>query len=57
MQAMKTGAMIMAAVLKGAQSGIWTALGDRAKAGLPLMRTPRRGLPVVDDIRLHAVIR
>ena len=34
MQAMKTGAMIMAAVLMGAQAGRWGELGDQAKAGL-----------------------
>lgn len=56
MQAMKTGAMIMAAVLMGAQSGIWTALGDQAKAGLGrLCGRPRRGLPSRGRYsRLHA---
>ncbi len=33
MQAMKTGAMILASVLMGAQSGGWEKLGDGAKAG------------------------
>lgn len=34
MQAMKTGAMITASALMGAQSGNWAELGDLAKAGL-----------------------
>lgn len=34
MQAMKTGAMIIASVLMGAQAGRWDELGDPAKAGL-----------------------
>ena len=34
MQAMKTGAMITASVLMGAQAGAWEAIGDGAKAGL-----------------------
>lgn len=51
MQAMKTGAMIMAAVLMGAQSGIWTALGDQAKAGLAAYADALGvAFQVVDDI-------
>lgn len=34
MQAMKTGAMILASVLMGAQAGAWERLGDAAKSGL-----------------------
>lgn len=48
---MKTGAMIMAAVLMGAQSGIWTALGDQAKAGLAAYADALGvAFQVVDDI-------
>ena len=51
MQAMKTGAMIMAAVLMGAPSGIWTALGDQAKAGLAAYADALGvAFQVVDDI-------
>ncbi|MEI3012170.1 MAG: hypothetical protein V8T46_08105 [Sutterella seckii] len=46
MQAMKTGAMILASVLMGAQSGGWEKLGDGAKAGLVQLRAvARRCLP------------
>ena len=34
MQAMKTGALIQAAVLCGAQAGDWDRLGDGARGGL-----------------------
>ena len=42
MQAMKTGAMILASVLMGAQSGGWEKLGDGAKAGLVQYALPSR---------------
>lgn len=43
--------MIMAAVLMGAQSGIWTALGDQAKAGLAAYADALGvAFQVVDDI-------
>ncbi len=51
MQALKTGALIQAAVLMGAQSGRWEALADRTKAAL-VMYADQLGVAfqVVDDI-------
>lgn len=51
MQAMKTGAMILASVLMGAQSGGWEKLGDGAKAGLvQYAQSLGVAFQVVDDI-------
>lgn len=51
MQAMKTGALIEAAVLMGAQCGCWEALTDAAKAGLVCYaRALGVAFQVVDDI-------
>lgn len=56
MQAMKTGALIQAAVLCGAQAGAWEKLGDGAKGGpCGLCRCARRRLPGGGrHSRLHA---
>lgn len=51
MQAMKTGALIEAAVLMGAQCGCWDKLADAAKAGLVCYaRALGVAFQVVDDI-------
>lgn len=51
MQAMKTGAMILASVLMGAQAGSWEKLGDGAKAGLAAYAQALGvAFQVVDDI-------
>ena len=51
MQAMKTGALIQAAVLCGAQAGDWDKLGDAAKGGLAAYADALGvAFQVVDDI-------
>lgn len=51
MQAMKTGALIMASVLMGAQSGDWDRLGDSARGGLAAYADALGvAFQVVDDI-------
>ena len=51
MQAMKTGALIQAAVLCGAQAGDWDRLGDGARGGLAAYADALGvAFQVVDDI-------
>ena len=51
MQAMKTGALILASVLMGAQAGAWDKLGDGARAGLAAYADALGvAFQVVDDI-------
>lgn len=51
MQSMKTGALILASVMMGAQSGNWNDLSDRAKAGLAIYANAvGLAFQVVDDV-------
>lgn len=51
MQSMKTGALILASVLMGAQSGHWDRLGDGARAGLTAYaQALGLAFQVVDDV-------
>ncbi|EHY30324.1 polyprenyl synthetase family protein [Sutterella parvirubra] len=51
MQSMKTGALILASVLMGAQSGEWNRLGDAARGGLAAYaQALGLAFQVVDDI-------